>query len=49
MRKTVAVGVIKSVLRQAKDSRGNITTSRHGGASVREDTPAPAAAAAEEE
>jgi len=51
MRKTVAVGVIKSVLRQSKDAKGNVTTMRHGGASVRDEAPAPAggaAAAAEE-
>jgi elongation factor 1-alpha len=46
MRKTVAVGVIKTVLRQSKDSKGNISTSRHGGASVRDDAPAAASTAA---
>jgi len=46
MRKTVAVGVIKSVLRQLKDAKGNVTLTRHGGASARDDAPAPAAAAA---
>jgi len=46
MRKTVAVGVIKSVLRQQKDSKGNVTTMRHGGASVKDDAPAPKAEAA---
>jgi len=46
MRKTVAVGVIKSVLRQLKDAKGNVTTSRHGGPSARDDAPAPAGAAA---
>jgi elongation factor 1-alpha len=46
MRKTVAVGVIKSVLRMSKDAKGNVTTSRHGGASARDEAPAPAAAAA---
>jgi elongation factor 1-alpha len=40
MRKTVAVGVIKTVLRQLKDSRGNVTLTRHGGASVKDDAPA---------
>jgi len=45
MRKTVAVGVIKSVLRQLKDAKGNVTLTRHGGASARDDAPAPAAAA----
>jgi len=52
MRKTVAVGVIKSVLRQLKDAKGNVTLTRHGGASARDDAPAPAGAttaAAEEE
>jgi elongation factor 1-alpha len=40
MRKTVAVGVIKSVLRESKDAKGNITTSRHGAPSaVTENTP----------
>jgi len=38
MRKTVAVGVIKSVLRQLKDAKGNVTLTRHGGASARDDT-----------
>jgi len=46
MRKTVAVGVIKSVLRQLKDAKGNVTLTRHGGASARDDAPAPAGAAA---
>jgi elongation factor 1-alpha len=46
MRKTVAVGVIKSVLRQMKDAKGNVTTTRHGGPSVKDEAPAPAAAAA---
>jgi elongation factor 1-alpha len=45
MRKTVAVGVIKSVLRQLKDAKGNVTLTRHGGGSARDDAPAPAAAA----
>jgi elongation factor 1-alpha len=43
MRKTVAVGVIKSVLRQLKDAKGNVTLTRHGGASAKDDAPAPAA------
>jgi len=30
MRKTVAVGVIKAVMRENKDAKGNITLSRHG-------------------
>jgi len=38
IRKTVAVGVIKSVLRQLKDAKGNVTLTRHGGASARDDT-----------
>jgi elongation factor 1-alpha len=42
MRKTVAVGVIKSVLRQLKDAKGNVTLTRHGGASARDEAPAPA-------
>jgi elongation factor 1-alpha len=46
MRKTVAVGVIKSVLRQSKDAKGVVTTFRHGGKSARDEAPAPAAAAA---
>jgi elongation factor 1-alpha len=46
MRKTVAVGVIKSVLRQLKDAKGNVTLTRHGGASAKDDAPAPAGAAA---
>jgi len=46
MRKTVAVGVIKSVLRQLKDAKGNVTLTRHGGASARDDAPAPPGAAA---
>jgi len=46
MRQTVAVGVIKSVLRQLKDAKGNVTLTRHGGASARDDAPAPAGAAA---
>jgi len=46
MRKTVAVGVIKSVLRQLKDSKGAITLTRHGGASAKDDAPAPASGAA---
>jgi len=46
MRKTVAVGVIKSVLRQLKDSKGAITLTRHGGASAKDDAPAPASTAA---
>jgi len=46
MRKTVAVGVIKSVLRQLKDAKGNVTLTRHGGASARDDAPAPAGASA---
>jgi elongation factor 1-alpha len=41
MRKTVAVGVIKSVLRQLKDAKGNVTLTRHGGASARDEAPAP--------
>jgi elongation factor 1-alpha len=45
MRKTVAVGVIKSVLRQLKDAKGNVTLTRHGGPSAKDDAPAPAAAA----
>jgi elongation factor 1-alpha len=45
MRKTVAVGVIKSVLRQLKDAKGNVTLTRHGGASAKDDAPAPAGAA----
>jgi elongation factor 1-alpha len=47
MRKTVAVGVIKSVLRQSKDSRGNVTTMRHGGPSARDEAPVAAAAASD--
>jgi elongation factor 1-alpha len=43
MRKTVAVGVIKSVLRQQKDAKGNVTLTRHGGASVKDEAPAAAA------
>jgi len=46
MRKTVAVGVIKSVLRQLKDAKGNVTLTRHGGASAKDEAPAPAGAAA---
>jgi len=46
MRKTVAVGVIKSVLRQLKDAKGNVTLTRHGGPSAKDEAPAPAAAAA---
>jgi len=46
MRKTVAVGVIKSVLRQLKDAKGNVTTTRHGGGSARDEAPAPAGGAA---
>jgi len=46
MRKTVAVGVIKSVLRQQKDAKGNVTLTRHGGASAKDEAPAPAGAAA---
>jgi elongation factor 1-alpha len=46
MRKTVAVGVIKSVLRQKKDAKGNVTTFRHGAKSVREDAPVVAASTA---
>jgi len=46
MRKTVAVGVIKSVLRQLKDAKGNVTLTRHGGPSAKDDAPAPAGAAA---
>jgi elongation factor 1-alpha len=34
MRKTVAVGVIKTVLRSIKDAKGNVTQTRHGGASI---------------
>jgi elongation factor 1-alpha len=49
MRKTVAVGVIKSVLRQNKDAKGNVTTMRHGGASVRDEAPAAASGAAASE
>jgi len=45
MRKTVAVGVIKSVLRQLKDAKGNVTLTRHGGASAKDDASAPAGAA----
>jgi elongation factor 1-alpha len=45
MRKTVAVGVIKSVLRQLKDAKGNVTLTRHGGASARDEAPAPAGGA----
>jgi len=45
MRKTVAVGVIKSVLRMSKDAKGNVSTSRHGGVSARDEAPAPAVAA----
>jgi elongation factor 1-alpha len=45
MRKTVAVGVIKSVLRQLKDAKGNVTLTRHGGASAKDEAPAPAGAA----
>jgi elongation factor 1-alpha len=45
MRKTVAVGVIKNVLRQLKDAKGNVTLTRHGGASAKDDAPAPAGAA----
>jgi elongation factor 1-alpha len=37
MRKTVAVGVIKSVLRMWKDAKGNVSTLRHGGKSARDD------------
>jgi elongation factor 1-alpha len=44
MRKTVAVGVIKSVLRQSKDAKGNVTLTRHGGASVKDEAPASASA-----
>jgi len=44
MRKTVAVGVIKSVLRQLKDAKGNVTLTRHGGASAKDDAPAPVGA-----
>jgi len=49
MRKTVAVGVIKSVLRQQKDAKGNVTTFRHGGASARDEAPAASTTAAAEE
>jgi elongation factor 1-alpha len=45
MRKTVAVGVIKSVLRQLKDAKGNVTLTRHGGVSAKDEAPAPPAAA----
>jgi len=53
MRKTVAVGVIKSVLRQLKDAKGNVTLTRHGGPSAKDEAPAekgaaPAEAAADE-
>jgi elongation factor 1-alpha len=46
MRKTVAVGVIKSVLRMWKDAKGNVSTLRHGGKSARDEEPAPKVAAA---
>jgi len=45
MRKTVAVGVIKSVLRQLKDAKGNVTLTRHGGPSAKDEAPAEKGAA----
>jgi elongation factor 1-alpha len=32
MRKTVAVGVVKAVMRETKDAKGNVTLTRHGAA-----------------
>jgi elongation factor 1-alpha len=49
MRKTVAVGVIKSVLRQLKDAKGNVTLTRHGGPSAKDEAPAPAGGASSAE
>jgi elongation factor 1-alpha len=49
MRKTVAVGVIKSVLRQFKDTKGNVTLTRHGGPSAKDEAPAAPSAAASTE
>jgi elongation factor 1-alpha len=48
MRKTVAVGVIKSVLRMWKDAKGNVSTLRHGGKSARDDMSEAAKAGANE-
>jgi elongation factor 1-alpha len=49
MRKTVAVGVIKSVLRQLKDAKGNVTLTRHGGPSAKDEAPATGGAPASTE
>jgi len=45
MRKTVAVGVIKSIQREHKDAKGAVTLSRHGGPSAADDKSAPEAGA----
>jgi len=46
MRKTVAVGVIKSVMRETKDAKGNVTSTRFGAASARDEAAPTATAAA---
>jgi len=47
MRKTVAVGVIKSIQREHKDAKGAVTLTRHGGPSAADDKSAPVAASTE--
>jgi elongation factor 1-alpha len=40
MRKTVAVGVVKAVMRESKDAKGVVTLTRHGAAEGGEEKPA---------